>query len=176
MVFCDFWVKPAASEPLSLEDGQFVDAEGSVSGFFKIDAKGYLYFLDGEGGEKSDGEGEGDEKGGGEWKVVQQSHPDQKRCSIGVREDHTSSGLRGAKSWDVYIDGKLELANLGLWDKSAENLRRFSLMGHTVLPLVIDDLTIDSENMLFVDARYGWGSRCVGEKGVGRRRRRLESR
>ncbi len=54
IVFSDFRVKPVASTVPA--ESQFVDAEGSIAGFFKLDAEGHLYVLDG------DGDGGGEEK------------------------------------------------------------------------------------------------------------------
>ena len=133
VVFSDFWVKPAAGEPI--DDSQFADLEGAITGFFKFDARGYLYVLDGDG------------EGGGTWVAasspvltVEGGTPDFVRITI--RQDFDS------KTWDIAVDGKLQLVNLGLWDSDVEYLGRFSLMGHTALPLVIDDLTVDSKNVL----------------------------
>ena len=133
VVFSDFWVKPAAGEPI--EESQFVDVEGSITGFFKFDAKGYLYVLNGDG------------KGGGTWVAASDpiltdegKSPDFVRITI--RQDFES------KTWDVAVNGKLELVDLGLWEADSEYLGRFSLMGHTALPLVFDDLTIDAKNLL----------------------------
>ncbi|MCB1099760.1 MAG: hypothetical protein KDN22_29600 [Verrucomicrobiae bacterium] len=137
VVFSDFRVKPVASE--GLEESQFADVEGAIAGFFKLDAAGYLYVLDGNG------------EGGGKWvaatgtPILSEGGAAPEFVRVTVRQDFK------AITWDVYIDGKLQLINLGLWDGSAEYLSRFSLMGHTAMPLLFDDLTIDDSNMLFKD-------------------------
>ena len=137
-LFTDFYVKPVASGD---EDAaQFVDAEGSIAGFFKIDRKGELFVLNGNGGE------------GGEWvstgerfmtTLNGQEIPEWIRVTL--RQDFH------AKIWDVYINGKISLVNLGLWSDEAEFLNRFSLMGHSQFPLDFDDLSIGGKNALFDD-------------------------
>ena len=137
-VFTDFYVKPVAAS--NEEAVQFVDAEGSIAGFFKIDHKGELFVLNGDGNE------------GGEWvstgerfatTVGGEQIPQWVRVSL--RQDFQ------AKVWDLYLNGETTLVNLGMWSDEAEFLSRFSLMGHSQFPLDFDDLAISGENGVFED-------------------------
>ena len=92
--------------------------KGSIAGFFRIDHKGELFVLNGDGNE------------GGEWLTTGEQFattvggekvPEWVRVTL--RQDFH------AKVWDVYINGKVSRANLGMWSDDAEFLQRFSLMG-----------------------------------------------
>ncbi|MCB1100666.1 MAG: hypothetical protein KDN22_34205, partial [Verrucomicrobiae bacterium] len=145
IVYSDFHVKPvavlAALGANADEDAQFIDAEGSIAGFFKINRDGELFVLNGNG------------ENGGEWlptgaSFITTINGQQvgEWVHLTLRQDFQ------AKVWDLYIDGKISLGNLGLWSDEAEFLNRFSLMGHSQYPLYFDDLTISAENTTFTDA------------------------
>ena len=140
VVFIDFFVRPVAGEG---REAQFADAEGSVLGFFKVNSDGALEVLDGDG------------SGEGSWVATGVSLPlsdDDDRAGdflrLTLRQD-----FRGDKRvWDLFVDGKLIVADAGFWTDEPEDLRRFSLMGHSEFPLVIDNVTISGANILFTDA------------------------
>ena len=139
IVFSDFLVKPVAVTDETA--GQFVDAEGSIAGFFKVDRSGELHVLNGDG------------NNGGEWL------PTGARFVTGIDGKKVTEWIRltlrqdfQAKVWDLYVNGELSRANLGLWSDEAETLTRFSLMGHSHYPLGFDALTISRDNPAFPDA------------------------
>ena len=139
IVFSDFHVKPVATS--NEDDAQFVDAEGAIAGFFKIDREGELFVLNGHGAK------------GGEWiptgarfMTSIDGRQTPKWIHLTLRQDFQ------AKVWDLYINGEVSTANLGLWTDDVETLRRFSLMGHSQYPLDFDNLTISTENVAFEDA------------------------
>ena len=142
VVFIDFFVRPVAGEGW---DAQFADAEGSVLGFFKVNSDGALEVLDGDGSGETEGT----------WVSTGVSLPladDDDRAGEFLRLTLRQDFREGKRVWDLFVDGKLIVANAGFWTDEPDDLRRFSLMGHSEFPLVIDNVTISSANMLFTDA------------------------
>ena len=142
VVFIDFFVRPVAGEG---RDAQFADAEGSVLGFFKVNSDGALEVLDGDGSGETEGT----------WVSTGVSLPladDDDRAGEFLRLTLRQDFREGKRVWDLFVDGKLIVANAGFWTDEPDDLRRFSLMGHSEFPLVIDNVTISSANMLFTDA------------------------
>ena len=120
IVFSDFWVKPVAAEG---ESEEFVDAEGAITGFFKIDGKGQFHVLDGN------GERGGEWKTAGETLFVDESGLIENLVRVTLRQDF------GAKTWDLYLDGQLTYADLGFWDDSVQSQSRFTPDGAQQIPV-----------------------------------------
>ena len=142
VVFIDFFVRPVAGEG---REAQFADAEGSVLGFFKVNSDGALEVLDGDGSGETEGT----------WVSTGVSLPladDDDRAGEFLRLTLRQDFREGNRVWDLYVDGELTVADAGFWTDEPDDLRRFSLMGHSEFPLVIDNVTISSANMLFADA------------------------
>ena len=137
VVFSDFWVKPVAAEG---DARQFVDLEGAITGFFKIDQTGELHVLDGEG----DGSGEWVSTGM-KFATAEDSDAAQDWIRVTIRQDFEN------KVWDIFVNELLVGADLGFWSNDTEFLERFSLMGHSSFPLQFDDLHIAVDNTLFDD-------------------------
>lgn len=139
ILYSDFLIRPAVANP---EAGAFADAAGAITGFFRIGGGGELFLLNGDG------------QGGGEWLPTGVSFatddagqtPEWIRLSL--RQDFLEN------VWDVFINGKIFRANLGLWNDlgAAPDTARFLFSGHTTVPLWLDDLTIDSASVAYGDA------------------------
>ena len=98
-----------------------------------------------------DGDGTGET--GGSWMSTGVSLPlAEGRSDEFLRLTLRQDFREGKRTWDLYAEGKLVVADAGLWTAEANDLRRFSLMGHSEFPLVIDNVTISGANMLFADA------------------------
>jgi RHS repeat-associated protein len=119
-----------------------IGAEGSFTGFFRIEAGGELYIFNGDG------------QGGGDWLATGAKFATQEDGSV---QDWIRLSLRQdfeQKVWDLFINGKIFRANLGFWKDAevAPQEARFTLTGHTAVPLWVDDLKIDSDSVAFADA------------------------
>ena len=139
ILYSDLYLRPGAT---NLEAGAVVGAEGSFTGFFRIEAGGELYIFNGDG------------QGGGDWLATGAKFATQEDGSV---QDWIRLSLRqdfDQKVWDLFINGKIFRTNLGFW-KEAEvtpQEARFTLTGHTAVPLWVDDVKIDSDSVAFADA------------------------
>jgi hypothetical protein len=139
ILYSDLYVRPGATNP---EAGAVMGAEGSFTGFFRIEAGGELYIFNGDG------------QGGGEWLATGAKFATQDDGSV---QDWIRMSLRqdfDQKVWDLFINGKIFRTNLGFWKDAevAPQEARFTLTGHTAVPLWVDDVKIDSDSVAFADA------------------------
>ena len=139
ILYSDLYLRPGATNP---EAGAVIGAEGSFTGFFRIEAGGELYIFNGDG------------QGGGDWLATGAKFATQEDGSV---QDWIRLSLRQdfeQKVWDLFINGKIFRANLGFWKDAevAPQEARFTLTGHTAVPLWVDDLKIDSDSVAFADA------------------------
>lgn len=139
ILYSDLYLRPGATNP---EAGAVVGAEGSFTGFFRIEAGGELYIFNGNG------------QGGGDWLATgakfatQEDGSVQEWIRLSLRQDFEQ------KVWDLFINGKIFRANLGFWKDAevAPQEARFTLTGHTAVPLWVDDVKIDSNSVAYDDA------------------------
>ena len=139
ILYSDLYLRPGATNP---EAGAVVGAEGSFTGFFRIEAGGELYIFNGNG------------QGGGDWLATGAKFATQEDGSV---QDWIRLSFRqdfDQKVWDLFINGKIFRTNLGFWKDAevAPQEARFTLTGHTAVPLWVDDVKIDSDSVAFADA------------------------
>ncbi|MEM7385277.1 MAG: hypothetical protein AAF514_10060, partial [Verrucomicrobiota bacterium] len=136
VVFTDFFVKPVAFRE---EVEEFADLSGAVTGFFRVEEDGELFVLDGDG------------VGGGQWVSTGAKLPvdEDGKATDFIRLTFRQDFKMGL--WDIYVDGEMRKAGLGLWDNRQQAVERFTLTGHTRHALILDRLVIQNENMLFDD-------------------------
>ena len=139
ILYSDLYLRPGATNP---EAGAVIGAEGSFTGFFRIEAGGELYIFNGNG------------QGGGDWLATGAKFATQEDGSV---QDWIRLSFRqdfDQKVWDLFINGKIFRTNLGFWKDAevAPQEARFTLTGHTAVPLWVDDVKIDSDSVAFVDA------------------------
>jgi RHS repeat-associated protein len=141
ILYSDLYLRPGATNP---EAGAVVGAEGSFTGFFRVEAGGEFYIFNGNG------------QGGGDWLATGAKFATQEDGSV---QDWIRLSFRqdfDQKVWDLFINGKIFRTNLGFWKDAevAPQEARFTLTGHTAVPLWVDDLKIDSDSVAFADADH----------------------
>lgn len=138
ILYSELSIRPGATDA---SVASIIGADGSFTGFFRIEAGGELYVFNGDG------------QGGGIWLATGAKFPikddgtAQEWIHLSLRQDFEQ------KVWDLFINGKIFRANLGFWNDADTTLSEshFSLTGHTKVPIWIDDVKIDSESVAFAD-------------------------
>ena len=135
--FVDFYIKPKAGDILNIEE--VVDSEGALIAYLKVNTEGEVYAFNGDG------------IGGGDWLSTNST------SSLNV-EDVSQSWLHFTvrhdfkdKIWDLYIDGTLQVINLGLFDDTSIYLNEFVLMGDLIADGKFDLFSLAFANPLFTD-------------------------
>jgi hypothetical protein len=139
VIFVDFYVKPVAgSNP---GDTTVAVAESSEMKFINVDGDGEVYALD------------GDETGenGGRWVptgyrvALDMNGAAVNWLRVTVRQDFAH------RTWDLYLDGTMVLANLGFREAAASYFSFFALRGAPDADAYFDYFYAAAENPLFVD-------------------------
>lgn len=138
VTWVDYYIKPVFAPASSLSAS--LDPETAAStGFVKLTSEGEVYAADGSG------------SGGGAWQAT--GH------RVGLDgEDRSLNWLRISyrldyerKRWDIFLDGKLALVDLGFTDDTLEGLTRFSLRGAPTTNSYFDYFYLGDTNPLFAD-------------------------
>jgi YD repeat-containing protein len=150
VLFVDFYFKPVA---FSEGPEEFADVTGSVTGAFRLvkdkdtdKNTAALYVLNGNG------------LRGGDWLEtgVTLELDDEGRplhwMRLTFRQEFAKEDVEGSQSrWDLWVDGLLVRGNLSYYDEVDVDPGRITLLGHRNIPLLLDTLTVSSENPLFPD-------------------------
>jgi hypothetical protein len=125
---------PQADLPASI-----AAASATATGFVKLGAEGEVFAVDGSG------------QGGGDW--VASGH------RTVLEGDRSAAWLRltyridyAHKTWDLYLNGTLALADLGFIDGDLGGFTRFSLRGDASTAALLDSFYAGELNPLFADA------------------------
>lgn len=139
VIFVDFYVKPVAgSDP---QDTTVSVVESSEMKFINVDGDGEVYALD------------GDETGenGGRWVptgyrvALDMNGAAVNWLRVTVRQDFAR------RTWDLYLDGTMVLANLGFRESATSYFSFFSLRGAPDADGFFDYFYAAAENPLFTD-------------------------
>lgn len=137
VVWVDLFSKPVYVDhhelPLYLPMGKT-----AVTGFVKINSEGEVYAVDGDGA------------GGGSWvpsgsRVTLDGYVTPAWVRLTYRLDYTK------KTWDLFVDGKMMLVDLGFLDNSANHLSQFSARTHKTISTGLDNFYVGTLNPLYVD-------------------------
>ena len=134
----DFYLRPVFAEVSDLPVG-FESEQSAVTGFVKVDAsRGEVYAIDGDG------------SGGGRWlasgkRAALTGNRSQAWLRLSYRLDYTG------KRWDLFVNGKLALWDLGFVDDSLGRLSEFALRGDGLDATGLDAFYAGATNPLFVD-------------------------
>lgn len=135
--YIDFFIKPKAGDILNIEE--IVDSEGALIGFTKVNSEGETYVFNGDG------------LGSGDWLTTNAT------ASLTI-DDVSHNWLHftvrhdfNAKIWDLYIDGKLQVINLGLFDDTPSFYNEFVIMGNLSADVYFDFFSHTFTNPLFLD-------------------------
>ncbi len=137
VIWVDFHSRPVFS-PLTALPAPATLTDPAGAGFVKIDQQGELYAVDGDG------------SGGGAWTAS--GH------RTALAGDHSADWLRISyrldyirKTWDLFVDGRLVLSDLGFLDASVTGFTGFSLRGVEVGATSLDHLYVGPENPVYAD-------------------------
>lgn len=124
---------PQAELPASLDT-----LTATATGFVKLGAQGEVFAVDGDG------------EGGGEWlasgfRTVLEDDRAALWLRLTYRIDYAS------KRWDLYLNGRLTLADLGFIDENLGGFTRFSMRGDATTATLLDSFYAGELNPLFAD-------------------------
>lgn len=138
VTWVDFFLKPVYA---GLEDlpTEIPAQQSAITGFVKLNTEGEVYAVDGDG------------LGGGEWTpsgstTALNGNIAQDWIRLTYRLDYAS------KKWDLYVDGQMQLADLGFLDNAAEKLTQFAARADADDPTSLDYFYAGEENPLFADS------------------------
>ncbi|MBI5382383.1 MAG: Ig-like domain-containing protein [Opitutae bacterium] len=138
IIFVDFFAKPAALADVT--SAPAFQVESALFGFALSGANGGLRAFHGDGA------------GGGQWTAANFTAPvgaDRQAAQwlrLTARLDFTR------KTWDLYANGNLVAADLGLRDRTRTYLSSFFVQGDTATATLVDYLFAGPQNPLFADA------------------------
>jgi len=149
VLFVDFRLRPVAM--VGENATNTVDAVGALAGVLLVGTDGKLLAYDAS---------------SGGWRAVGTSWPTNPDNSVAQWVRVTLRLDLAAKIWDLYVEGKMVAANLGLEPTSS---RQLILYGDLHAPVYVDDLYASASNPLFVDYNQdglpdGW---AVAHAGAG---------
>jgi alpha-tubulin suppressor-like RCC1 family protein len=136
-IFADFYTRPVADSDLSA--ATTFDVEGSRFALVRNGQNGNLCAFDCDGA------------GGGQWRTTAfttQIAPDGQALNwmrLTARLDF------GRHTWDLYANGQMVSAGLGLRDSAATTIAEFRVQGHATGTTLIDYLYAGPQNPLFPD-------------------------
>ena len=140
VTFVDLFVQPATgAEPAS---AVFFETDAARVALTGAGPRGILQAFDG------DGAGSGIWSATDRGPLLDAAGRAKDWLRLTTRTDYT------AKKWDLYLNGQMIAANLGLLDNSKTAFSGLGLSGHTLLTTGFDDLLIAFDNPLFVDADH----------------------
>ena len=138
ILFSEIWVRPGADGPHS---AGFAEAQGALTGFFRVAAGGELFVFNG------DGHGRGQWLPTGVQLGVTENGQAEGWVRLSIRQDYNE------QVWDLFINGTIFRANMGLWkERGNTSEARYVFSGTTAQPLYLDDFAVATENLLFSDA------------------------
>ncbi len=139
IAFVEIFARPAPAA--SPDAGVFFETESAALALTGSAGTGQLHVFDGDGTQ------------GGTWRPVENLSlpldPEDRTAAwirLTLRTDYT------AKRWDLFVDGRLVAADLGLLDRTVAAFATLSLTGHTARTTYFDDAYAGFENPLFTDA------------------------
>jgi hypothetical protein len=132
VIFVDFRLLPVATS--GEEAASTTDAAGAQSGFLRLNAQGNLCAFDAT--------------GNGTWRDTGTKWTTNGDGTITQWVRLTMRLVPALHKWDLYADGKMVLADLGLI-QAAQN--KLVLFGDLHSPIYLDDLYAGAVNPLFVD-------------------------
>jgi chitodextrinase len=137
VTFVDVFARPAAA--VTADVGVFLETESAAVALTSVAGEGVLHVFDGRG------------TTGADWRAVD-GEPlldAQGRATtwlrLTIRADYV------AKTWDLYLDGRLVAYDLGFLDDAATAFNTLNLSGHATLTTHFDDVFVGFDNPLFVD-------------------------
>jgi len=136
VLFVDFWIRPVATVVGEAEN--VVDGAGAQTGFVLIGPQGKLYAYDAVGKK-------------GTWRDTGLHWNASPNGALTQWIRLTLAMTRRAQKWDLYVNGKLVLVNLGL-DPTAQD--KLVLFGDRSSPVYVDDLYAGTINP-FTISLYG---------------------
>lgn len=137
IVFVDFYARPVADSDVNAST-QFW-TESADLGFQKVGGHGEVYVFDG------DGSGPG-------WVDTGRAIPLNADNQAAQWVRFTLRLNYSAHTWDLYVDGRLAIADVASIDSSASFLSIFGATGHTGVLSRLDHLSAGYDNPLFTDA------------------------
>jgi hypothetical protein len=138
VTWIDLFMKPVFVEVGELP-GVINTEQSAVTGFVKIDAEGEVYAVNGDG------------LGGGAWvpsgqRTVLTDNVAQDWIRLTYRIDYAT------KTWDLFVDGQMALADLGFLDNTLNAFSRFAIRSDDEDPTAFDFFYAGEGNPLFVDS------------------------
>ncbi|GHC13530.1 hypothetical protein GCM10007047_33610 [Cerasicoccus arenae] len=137
VVFVDFYLKPQAGELVDLPLGPYTGSSAQT-GFIRVNGEGEVIAMDGDG------------LGYGDWVTTSERY--------GLVDDVSADWHRFTyrlnyftKSWDLYLDGQMVLADLGFLDANLLAFTTFRLSSDGAADLWFDFFYAGESNPLFVD-------------------------
>jgi hypothetical protein len=134
----DYYLKPEFS-PLADLPGSYDPSRAAATGFVLSNGIGEVFAVDG------DGLGGGVWLGSGETYTLGVSDVAADWIRLSYRLDFTE------KTWDLFIDSKLVLSDLGFLSNSASSLTDFYFDGSATSPTELDYFYAGDQNPLFTD-------------------------
>ncbi len=139
VTFVEIFARPAAAA--TPDTGLFLETESAAVALTGGAGAGQLHVFDGDGAQS------------GQWRPIETSplplDPDD--CTAAwvrftLRTDYS------AKRWDLFVDGRLVAADVGLLDRTVAAFATLGLTGHPARTTYFDDAYAGFENPLFADA------------------------
>ncbi|MDP0494655.1 MAG: hypothetical protein Q7Q73_00475 [Verrucomicrobiota bacterium JB024] len=137
VTWVDLFMKPVFVEVGELPEVISTE-QSAVTGFVKIDTQGEVYAVNGDG------------LGGGAWV------PSGQRTALtdNIAQDWIRLTYRidyATKTWDLFVDGQMALADLGFLDNTLNAFSQFAIRSDAEDPTAFDFFYAGEGNPLFVD-------------------------
>lgn len=140
VTFTDLYALPAAAA--TAEGGVFFDTAAASVALTGTGATGFLHAFDG------DGTGAGAWRSTGAGPLLDATGRAAEWLRLTIRTDHV------AKTWDLYLAGRMIAADLGFITDTATAFTGLGLSGHATQTTGFDDLLVAFDNPLFTDADH----------------------